>query len=355
MLNFSAAGCAGACATIATLLAITLVLPAVLNPFSLLQATLLFVVAIYGLSQGFIWGFGGILCFGQASFFGLGAYAYAISAINIGESTVPLMLAIIVPMLFATLLGYFMFYGRVSDVYVGVITLTVSIILFQLVNATSGNQYRIGRVAMGGFNGIPAVPPLNVPGFKGWQFDTTGVWYLTMAALIGCYALLRFILAVRLGRVIVAIRENETRAELVGYDPRFYKLTAFVIGAGVAGLAGCLYVNWAGFISPAVFALTMSALALISVLAGGLGTLAGPIFGAVLIQGIVNSMGDQRLLDPSLATGLLLILFVLVVPKGLLPTAGLVLTRISEILQRPETLDQQRSHSDTDSGRGKRP
>src|SRR3546814_1820320 len=83
------------------------------------------VYAILALSLGFIWGYGGILCFAQAAFFGLGAYTYAVAAINVGESTGPLLLAILLPFVFAGLLGAMMFYGRISDVYMGVITLVV--------------------------------------------------------------------------------------------------------------------------------------------------------------------------------------------------------------------------------------
>ena len=111
-----------------------------------------------------MWGYAGILSFGHAAYFGLGAYTYAIAAINIGESTVPLLLAIVLPALVAAVIGAMMFYGRISDVYLGVITLVVTLILFKFMNATAGDAYRIGAARLGGFNGIPAFPILNVPG-----------------------------------------------------------------------------------------------------------------------------------------------------------------------------------------------
>ena len=102
------------------------------------------IMAILALSLALVWGYGGILCFGQSAFFGLGAYTYAIAMFNIGESTVPLLLAIALPAAFAALLGYFMFYGRISDVYLGVITLTVTLILFNSINSTAGPEFHIG-------------------------------------------------------------------------------------------------------------------------------------------------------------------------------------------------------------------
>jgi uncharacterized membrane protein len=95
--------------------------------------------------------------------------------------------------------------------------------------------------------------------------------------------------------------------------------------AGVAGAAGSLYAAWGGFISPTVFALSMSAQVIISVLVGGLGTLLGPILGAVLIQYLINIAGTQHAIDPNLGLGLVLVVFVLLVPQGLVPVArGLV-------------------------------
>ena len=312
---------AGFLATLALGLAILFGAPHALDTFGLVQCTGFAALAMFGLSQGFVWGFAGVMCFGQAAFLGLGGYAYAVAVLNMGDSSVPVLLSILVPMLFAGLLGYFMFYGRISDAYIGVITLTVSVILFQLVNATSGSQYRIGVAELGGFNGIPAIPALNAPGHPDEPLDIEGIWYAAMGALILVYALLRGILASRLGRVVVAIRENETRAQLIGYDPRLYKLIAFMIAAGVAGLAGCLYANWGGFISPTVFALPMSAQVIIYVLVGGLGTLIGPMLGAVLIQALIIAAGSQSAVDSNLGLGLVLVGFVLLVPQGLVPVA----------------------------------
>jgi ABC-type branched-subunit amino acid transport system permease subunit len=309
--------------------------PKVLSEFGVMQATLFAAVAIFGLSQGFVWGYAGIMSFGQAAFLGIGAYTYAIAAINLGNTQMAALLAIAVPMLFAALLGYFMFYGRISDAYVGVITLTVSVILFELMNSTSGSQYHIGDAVLGGFNGIPAIPPFAPPGKPDEPLDQIGVWYVAMSTLIVAYGFLKWILASRFGRVVVAIRENETRAMLIGYDPRLYKLLSFVIGAGIAGAAGAVFATWGGFISPTVFALTMSAQVIISVLIGGLGTLIGPILGAVAIQYLINVAGTQHTIDPSLGLGIVLVAFVLLVPQGVVPVVRSWIARLSSTSRTP--------------------
>ena len=209
------------------------------------------------MSLALIWGYAGILCFGQAAFFGLGGYTYAVTAINMGDTTVPALLAMLVPAAFAALLGYFMFWGRISDVYLGVITLTVSLIFFRFINQTAGEQWNIGDAPLGGFNGIPATPILNWPARPGDQLAPEDIFSLSVGLLLIVYFSCKALLATSFGRVIVAIRENETRAELLGYDARVYKLAIFVIGGALAGLAGLLFAN-SVFVSPTMFSLPVS-------------------------------------------------------------------------------------------------
>jgi len=308
-------------------------LPSVIDDFTLIQVTIYLVMSMLAVSLGFIWGFGGILCFGQAAFFGLGAYTYAISVVNIGDSGVPFLLSIVVPAVFAALLGYVIFYGRLSDVYMGVITLTVTLILFNLVNSTAGPEWKIGNAPLGGFNGIPAIPPLNWPGNIDETITPRGMFNLSLGLLIVVYAGLRALISSRIGHVIVAIKENEQRAQLLGYDPRAYKLFVFTLGGAIAGLAGCLFANWGSFTSPTVFGLAQSAQIIIWVIVGGLGTLVGPVVGCVLIQWLTTQIGTQQTFNSNLVLGAILVLFVLLVPKGLVPSIGLLLERVG--LRRP--------------------
>ncbi|SDE42371.1 amino acid/amide ABC transporter membrane protein 2, HAAT family [Variovorax sp. CF079] len=300
-------------------------LPGVLDDFMLLQVTIYVVMSILGVSLGFIWGFGGILCFGQAAFFGLGAYVYAIAVINMGDSSVPFLLAIVLPALFAALLGYVIFYGRLSDVYMGVITLTVTLILFNLINSTAGPEWKIGSAPLGGFNGIPAIPPLNAPGNLDEVITPRGMFNLSMAALLVVYLGLRVLISSKIGRVIIASKENEQRVLLLGYDARAYKLFAFTLGGAIAGLAGCLFANWGAFTSPTIFGLAQSAQIIIWVIVGGLGTLIGPVVGCVAIQWLTTQIGTQQTFNANLVLGAILMAFVLMVPKGIVPSLGLVI------------------------------
>ena len=306
--------------TTAAMVVVALGVPQVVDQFELLQLTVFTAMCILALSLGFVWGYGGILCFGQSAFFGLGGYTYAVTAINMGESTLAAVLAVVVPAAFAALLGYFMFYGRLSDVYLGVITLSVTLIFFNLVNSTAGDAYRIGKARLNGFNGMPSLPTLNVPGDPGRLLDPTETFYLGMACLVIVYVGLHAVLAGHFGRVVVAIRENETRCELLGYDVRLRKLLVFAIGGGIAGLAGCLFANWGAFVSPNVFSLTMTSQIIIWVIVGGLGTLVGPIIGCLIMQYLATTLGTQQLANTNLIFGIIFLGFVLLVPRGIVPS-----------------------------------
>ena len=294
------------------------VLPKVLELFTLINATIYVSMAILTLSLALIWGYGGILCFGQAAFFGLGGYTYAVAAINFGDSTWAVVLAMMVPALFAALMGYFMFWGRIGDVYLGVITLTMTLILFKLFNATAGDAYKIGKAGLGGFNGIPLTPPLNLPWNIGTQLAPEDVWYIAAVLLVVFYFGSRWLLSTSFGRVVISIRENERRTELLGYDVRRYKLGIFTIGGAMAGMAGILFANCV-FVSPTMFSLFYNAQVIIWVTVGGLGTLLGPIFGSIVLQMLVAKLGTLKGVDPNVVLGGILIVFVLLVPKGILP------------------------------------
>jgi branched-chain amino acid transport system permease protein len=303
-----------------------LVLPHVLELFALINATVYVSLAVLALSLALVWGFGGILCFGQAAFFGLGGYSYAVAAINFGDTTYAVPVAIGVPALVAAALGYVMFYGRISDVYMGAITLTLTLILFNFVNSTAGDQWRVGAAPLGGFNGIPSTPPLNLPGDPGNPLPPEWIFAIAVVSLLICYILAKLILRARFGRVIVAIRENERRAELLGYDVRAYKLGIFVIGGAMAGLSGLLFANCV-FVSPTMFSLFYSGQIIIWVMVGGLGTLVGPVIGAILLNLLTTWAGTLPEINPSLILGAILVLAVLVMPRGMLPSLATMLGR----------------------------
>ncbi|MDP1575753.1 MAG: branched-chain amino acid ABC transporter permease, partial [Cypionkella sp.] len=133
---------------------------------------------------------------------------------------------------------------------------------------------------------------------------------------------LRMILTTRFGRVIVGIRENERRMELLGYDARWYKLLAFMLAALIASLSGVLYAIWGNFVAPEMFNLNQAAQVVIWVIVGGRSTLIGPVVGTGVIQYLSNWLGTVGVGQVTVVLGAILMIFVLVFPRGLLPTLG---------------------------------
>jgi branched-chain amino acid transport system permease protein len=312
-------------------------LPIAADLYTLLQITLYVIFAILALSLAFIWGYGGILCFGHSAFFGLGAYAYAVSVVNIGESTLPFLIAMALPAAFAAGLGYFMFYARISDVYVGVITLTVTLIFYNVVNSTAGPQYHIGEALLGGFNGMPNVPSLNIPFQPDNTLEPEGMFTLSAGILLISYFGLHALLRTRFGRVLVAVRENEQRVEFLGYDARLHKLIAFSIGGALAGIAGCLFTAWGNFVSPTAFSVVQSAQIIIWLMVGGAGTLLCPVIGAMAISWLTVKIGTQQTVNANVVLGAILLVFVLLVPKGIAPMVTERMVPWLMSLRRPET------------------
>lgn len=297
-----------------------LVLPGMLGYDTILQVSLNFSFAILALSVAFVWGYAGIFSFGQAAFFGIGGYAYAAAAINLGDSTPAIAVGILAPAVFALVLGYFVFYARLSSIYVAVITLVVTLILYKFMGQTAKPSYMIGKAMLGGYNGIPAIPPLNVPGRPDLHAGPEQMFVIAGLAALGVYVALRVLLRSQLGRILVGMRENELRIELLGFDARFYKLVAFVIAAAIAGLGGVMYANWNAFIDPHVFSLPFSAQPIIWTMIGGLGTLIGPIIGAFILSTLALELGTQQTIDNNLIMGLVFTVFVLLVPQGIVPS-----------------------------------
>ena len=309
---------------VAALGAYFLTMPQYLEIFVILEMSRFFGMALLALSMGFLWGYGGILSFGQTAFFGLGGYGYAVLALNTGETTGSVIVAVALGMTGAAILGYFMIYGRISDIYFSVITLVFTLILEKGIRATSGEQYVIGSVRLKGQNGIPTVPQLNVPWNTSVQLDINWFFYTGAVLVLLTYVGLRMLLTTPFGRVLVGIRENERRTELLGYDIRRYKLSAFILAGGIAGLGGAFYAMSIPLAHPEMFSLGRAADVIMWVLVGGKSTLIGPIAGVFAIEYFKGWLGTQGVGQVTLVLGAVLIVFVLIFQAGLLPTLGML-------------------------------
>ena len=293
------------------------------------------------LGLSLIWGYGGALSFGQTAFFGLAGYAYGILTINFGDAygftLVATVLAIAVAAAFSALLGYFLFFGRISGVFLGIVTLSVTLVFERFMAQTAGPEWRIGSARLNGFNGMSGMPPLTIPWPGGdiVLYPDLQLYYVTLALLVLVYLGLRILVNSRFGNVLVAIRENPERAEMLGYDVRKYQLGAFVIGAALAGLSGVLYTTWGQYITPSSMGITAAALPIIWVAVGGRADLTATLIGTLVVLAVFQSLtiyGSQYAL---VVMGAFLVITVLAAPQGVVRLAGKALARLLSRGVRP--------------------
>lgn len=280
-----------------------------------------------------IWGYGGVLSFGQTAFFGLAGYTYGVVTINIGSAYgftfLALLLSVGAALLLAALLGYFLFYGRIAGVFLGIVTLSVTLVFETFMAQTAGPEWAIGAARLNGFNGMTGMPPLTIPWPGGdiALFSGTGLYYFLLAAMVLCYLGLRILVNSRFGNVLVAIRENPERAEMLGYDIRRYQLGAFLIGSALAGLSGVLYTAWGQYITPSSMGLMAAALPIVWVAVGGRRDLTATLVGTLAVLWLFQTLtvyGSQYAL---VVMGALLVFTVLVAPQGFIPLVARLLSR----------------------------
>jgi branched-chain amino acid transport system permease protein len=297
------------------------------NPFQLQQWSQWLVFCILAISFVWVWGHGGIFSFAQVAFFGVGAYAYGIFAINLsgatGETVSAVLFGVLAAVALAVLLGYFLFYGRVADVFVAIATLAVSLVFGTLMTGTADTRFRVGDAILGGFNGMTGIPPLTVgiPGMEG-SVSLFGTEFFAVAGIMAVVIALVVALVREssFGRIVGAIRENENRAYLLGIPVPFYKVCTFTLSAAIAGLAGSLYAAWGNFVDPTVFDLQMATLLAVWVFAGGRASLIGAFVGVFAIQAVSDAIATTGTTITPLILGVILIAVVLVIPQGIVPT-----------------------------------
>ena len=226
-----------------------LVYPLFADPYDVGNVAYFFSWIFMALGLCVMWGYCGMLSFGQTFFLGLGGYGYGVIEINLGAahggSLASLLGAVAVAGIAAAILGYFMIYGRIGGVFFGIVTLSCTLALAFFLGQTAGPEWTIGAARLNGFNGMQGMTPLSLPWFGGdIDLEETALYYFLVALLVVIYLLLRMLVNSRFGNVLVAIREDPQRAELLGYDVRKYQLATFVLGSALGALTGALYCSW---------------------------------------------------------------------------------------------------------------
>lgn len=289
--------------------------------------------AIIALGLDLIWGYTGILSLGHGVFFGLGAYCMAMylklessggklpdfmswSGVEkmpwfwrpFSSPVFTFMMIIIVPMLLAFVLGYFTFKNRIKGVYFSILSQALSIILVTLF---------VGQQAYtGGTNGITNFNKIFGHSLFSHSTKLT-LYYIALIILVAAFILCSILVKGRIGKVLIAIRDSENRLRFSGYNPTTFKVFVYCLSAGLAGIAGAIFVAQVGIISPAQMAIVPSIEMIIWVAVGGRGSLIGAVIGA-LVMNLTKTFVSEQFPDIwSYFLGLVFVVVVVFMPYGL--------------------------------------
>ncbi|MFP5271572.1 urea ABC transporter permease subunit UrtC [Coleofasciculus sp.] len=321
---------------VVTLIALVLiiVIPLALSDFRLNLLGRFLALAIAALAIDLIWGYTGLLSLGHGIFFALGGYALAMHLqlapleggrlpefmTLYGVEKLPwfwqpfnsfgftVFAVIVVPAIVGGLFGYLVFRNRIRGVYFSILTQAATIIFFNLFN---GQQKLFN-----GANGLTNYQTLL--GANVNDDRTQFIFYtITILLLIISYALCRWLTQGRFGRLLVAIRDDESRVRFSGYNPTGFKVLVFAISAGLAGIAGAMFTLQTGIVSPTTMDIAFSIEMVIWVAVGGRATLVGAILGALVVNFAKSILSEKFAESWLFFQGGLFLLVVTVLPNGI--------------------------------------
>jgi branched-chain amino acid transport system permease protein len=285
--------------------------------FYLSFASRILITALAATSLNLVLGYGGMVSFGHAAFVGTGAYVASIAmAEGVASAWIGWPAAVLASGLAALAIGAVSL--RTRGVYFIMITLAFAQMAYYLVNSMK---------AYGGDEGL-SLPSRATLGFGLDLGDDVTFYYVVLSILAACLYALHRLIHSRFGRALTAIRENEARAEAIGFPVLGYKLVAFTIAGAAGGLAGALLASHGKYVSPNILHWTQSGTLLVMVIVGGVGRLWGGVIGAAALLVLEHAMAEHKIdwlaaLSPnyqqhaSLGVGLVLLAIVLYAPRGI--------------------------------------
>jgi branched-chain amino acid transport system permease protein len=296
-------------------LAVLVVFPFAGATFYTELVTKMMVLAIFALSLDLLVGYTGLVSFGHAAFFGIGAYALGLMAPKNEAASLWLTLpaALLATGIAAFVVGLFVV--RVKGIYFIMVTLAFAQMFYFVFHDTA-----FGR----GSDGISMnfKPDAAIGGFTPFDVrDAAHVYYLVLALLLLVFALLRVVLRSSFGRALMGIRSNEQRMRSLGFPVYRYKLASFTLAGALAGLAGYLSALQFGFVNPELLSWHQSGNVLLMLILGGMGSLFGAVVGAFAFVGLAEVF---QAMTPhwQLLLGTAIILLVIFLPGGLASIAG---------------------------------
>jgi branched-chain amino acid transport system permease protein len=303
------------------MVAIFALLPLVLEEYLTVFVTRVLILALLAISFDLVWGYAGIMSFGQALFFGTAGYSVALLARDLGVTSVLVVLpaALFVGLVLSFLLASFLLLGRRPPT-------TIFVALGTLTGSYAADRLARGWYYLGGQNGIPSIPPMTLGSY---EFAEGPVYYyLALTSVLLVYLICRFLVRSQFGLALAGMREQEERIAFFGYKVQHLKAIVFSLSGAIAGLAGGLYAFHEGFVWPNMLGVVLSTQIVLYALFGGVGTLIGAVFGVVAIEVVSFWLADNYQEIWPVILGVLLLLVILFRPTGLI---GLVVSERERI------------------------
>src|SRR5450631_2299194 len=292
-------------------LAVAIILPFVLQDYLTVFATRVVILALFAVSFDMVWGYAGIMSFGQALFFGSAGYSVALLARDLDITSIAVVLpaGMLIGLVFSLLLGSFLLLGRHPST-------VIFVSLGTLTGSYAADRLARGWYYLGGQNGIPSIPSMTLGSYEITEGPV--YYYLALGLLLVVYLLCRFLVRSQFGLALAGLRENEQRIAFFGYKVQHLKAIVFAAGGAIAGLAGSLYAFHEGFVWPNMLGVVFSTQVVLYVLFGGSGTLIGAVIGAIIIEGVSFWLSDNYRDIWPIILGVLLLLVIMFRPLGLI-------------------------------------
>ncbi len=297
---------------------ICFIYPFINNAYYVNNFTYYFIMIIFMMSLYILWGFTGIFSFGQAAFFGVGAYTYAVvSKIDPQSSSlkaVGILAAVAICFVAAAVLGMFIYYGHINGSFIGIITFCLSLVLQTFMTQTSGSEWQIMGVPLGGYNGLNDIPEI---AFFGLTFVKKNMYFLCLILSFVFYLVFRRMQHSRTGYTLFGIRENSERSELFGYDTTLISTIVFAVGGAIAGFAGVLYASWSGYVVPATLGTSISFIGVIIIALAGKYSITGATVLTLIYCWFTRFLASQGSSYSQIIQGVMLVLIMLFIPRGI--------------------------------------
>jgi branched-chain amino acid transport system permease protein len=293
------------------LFAVLAAAPLVLEDYLTVFLTRVLILALLALGFDLVWGYSGIMSFGQALFFGAAGYGVALLARDLEITSIFIVLpaALVIGLCLSLVVGGFLLLGRHPPT-------TIFVALGTLTGSYAADRLARGWYYLGGENGIPSIPPMTAGGY---EFAEGRVfYYLAFTVLAIVYLVCRFVVRSQFGLALAGAREQEVRVAFFGYKVQQLKLVMFSLAGAIAGLAGGLYSFHEGFVSPNMLGVALSTQIVFYALFGGVGTLIGAVIGVIAIETAGFWLADNFPDIWPIILGLLLLLVILFWPTGLI-------------------------------------